>query len=67
MQSIITSRYMKNYMKICQFLHDHFTETMNVVENLLKKALVEKLHLLKKHNNVVGIHWNLRTSTEEQW
>ena len=30
-------------MKTCQSQHAHFTETMDVVENLLKKALVEKL------------------------
>ena len=33
-----------NYMKICSFLHAQFTETIKVVENLLKKSLWWKHH-----------------------
>ena len=31
------TRFMTNFMKKCSLLHAQFTETMKVVENLLKK------------------------------
>ena len=34
---------MANYMKNYSFVHAHFFELMNVVDNLLKKAYGEKL------------------------
>ena len=39
---------MSNYMKTCSFLHAHFTETIKVVENLVKKVYGEK-HIEKTY------------------
>ena len=39
---LLSSRYMKNYMKTCLVLHPLFTETMKVVANLFKKKTYGK-------------------------
>ena len=40
---------MTNYMKTCSFLNANFSETMKVVEYMLRKACGEKkTHLLKR-------------------
>ena len=53
---LLSSRCMTNYMKICSFLHPHFTETMKVVANLFfKKSLWWNNYLLKRHMLYVHI------------
>ena len=49
---LLSSRCMTNYIKTCLFLHVHFTETMKVVENLVKKLMLKKSFFEKRH--VVG-------------
>ena len=40
---------MTSFMKTCSFLHATFTETMEVVENLFKKAYGEQFIMLQVH------------------
>ena len=41
---VLSSMYTTNYIKLISFLHAHFTETMKVVEDLLRKAYGESLN-----------------------
>ena len=49
------TRFMTNYMKTCSFLHAQFTETMKVVENLLKTFFVTNSFIKRLY--VVSSHW----------
>ena len=44
---ILSSGYKTNYIKTCSFLHAHFSETMKVVENVLRNAYGETLNYWK--------------------
>ena len=53
---LLSIRCMTNYKKTCSFQHAHYTETMKVVENLLKKLMVknsfnERAYIEGKHRN----------------
>ena len=44
---VLSARYKTNYIKTCSFLHTHFSETMNVVDNALRNAYGETLNYWK--------------------
>ena len=57
---LLLSKCMTNYMKT-SFLHAHFTETMEKVENLFYKSkLIVNSSFIEK-TYVVGTHWNCLT------
>ena len=39
---------MANYMKTCSFLHDDFTESIKMVENLFSKKLMVKNSFIER-------------------
>ena len=45
-------------MKSCSFVHAHFFEQMEVVENLFKKRLIVKNSFIEKTSYAVGTYWN---------
>ena len=54
---LLSSSCMTNYMKSCSFLHAHFFELIEVVENLFKKKLMVKNSFIE-NTYVVGTHWD---------
>ena len=62
MHNINTSIIVIQVHGTCSSLHTHITETMTVVENLLKKLVVKNAFIEKTY--VKGTHWNSGSSIE---
>ena len=56
---------MTNYMEACSFLHAHFTDPTENVDNLFEKKLMVNSSFNRKtyveKTYVVGTHWNCLT------